>query len=135
MFGLPVALGVALLFAILIGILDLGFGLIALAAIGGWGIGSAVRAGARRTGEAGGAPGVRLLAAALALLAWLGGYFGAYLLSLLLRPDSSLAFGERLSQSPFPDWLGPQFGPLQVVELLLLMSIAWYRSGAGAVDR
>jgi hypothetical protein len=133
-FGFLAALGIGALFAILVGILDLGVGLLAFAAVGGWTIGFAARSGAWPNAVALPSAAVRGLAVAFAVGAWLAGHLGAYLLALLLRPDSSLTFGQRVAQSPFLDWLSPQFGLLQIFELLLLCGIAWYgsRPGSGA---
>jgi hypothetical protein len=131
-FGLLAALGIAVLFAVLVGILDLGVGLLALAAAGGWIIGFATRTGAWPAGIPLPAARVRSLAIVLALVAWVAGYFGAYLVSLLLRPDSSLTFAQRLAQSSFPDWLAPQFSALQVIEILLISGFAWFSSRPGA---
>jgi hypothetical protein len=124
-FVLVAAAAVAALIAFLVAILDFGVGLIGLAAIGGWAIGAAARAGA---GGATRGASVRAAAIAGALGAWVAGYFGAYVLSLLLRPASSLTFGERLAQSPFLDWLSPQFSLLQIVELVLIVGFAWFAS-------
>jgi hypothetical protein len=120
------AIAVGLLFAIIVGILDVGLGLIALSVVGGWAIGAAVHRGAWSGRRQVAGRGVPAVAALLALLAWIAGYFGAYLLALLLRPDSSLTFGERLAQQSFGDWLAPQLGPTQFIEILFLTGIAWY---------
>lgn len=131
LFGVSSAVGIGVLFAILVGILDLGVGLIALAALGGWCIGFATRAGAWPSSIGLPAAPVRVLAIVFALGAWLSGYFGAYLLSLLLRPDSSLTFSERLAQSSFLDWLSPQFGAPQILEILLIAGVALFSSRSG----
>jgi hypothetical protein len=128
--GLAAAVGVGFLFAVIVGILDVGLGLLALSALGGFGIGAAVHRGAwtgRREVPGRGVPAV---AALLALFAWLGGHFGAYLFSLLLRPDSSLSFAERMAQSSFGDWLAPQLGVAQAIEIVLLVSLAAYAARA-----
>jgi hypothetical protein len=31
-----------------------------------------------------------------------------------------------LAALPFLDWLAPQFGPLEVIEILLLVGLAWF---------
>ena len=128
LFGLPTAVGIGALFAFLIGVLDLDVGLLVPAAFGGWLVGVATRAGAWPAGRALPSRAVRGLAVALAAFAWLAGQFGAYVLSLVLRPDSSLTFDQRVAQSSFLDWLSPQLSLLQVLELLLLCGIAWYSS-------
>jgi hypothetical protein len=128
LFGLPTAVGIGALFAFLIGVLDLDVGLLVPAAFGGWVVGVSTRAGAWPAGRALPSRAVRGLAIALAAFAWLGGQFGAYVLSLVLRPDSSLTLDQRVAQSSFLDWLSPQLSLLQVLELLLLCGIAWYSS-------
>jgi hypothetical protein len=125
---------VAALFAIIVGILDAGVGLFALAAVGGWAIGFATRRGAWSHLGAIGPGSVRPIAVSLALAAWVAGYVGAYLLSLLLRPDSSLTFGERLSQTSFLDWLAPQFGILQVLEIVLIVVFAAFGARPARTD-
>lgn len=125
-FGLAAAVGVGLLFAIIVGILDQGLGLIALSLLGGFAVGTAVHRGAWAGRRQVPRRAVPAIAAGLALVAWLAGHFGAYLFSLLLRPDSSLTFAQRLAQSSFGDWLAPQLGALQFIEILLLMGVALY---------
>lgn len=136
LFGLTATLVIAMLSALLVAILDLGVGLLALAAVGGWLIGATTRVGAWSTAVSLPSWPVRGVAIAFGGLAWVAGLYGAYLLSLLIRPDSSLTFGERLAQSSFGDWLAPQFGVLQILELLLFVGIAWYsaRSDPAATE-
>lgn len=128
LFGLLTAVGIGAVLAVLIGILDLDIGLLAPAAFGGWAIGIATRAGAWPNVVALPSRPVRGLAIAFAAFAGLAGHFGAYVVSLMLRPDSSLTFDQRVAQSSFLDWLSPQLSLLQVLELLLLCGIAWYSS-------
>jgi hypothetical protein len=129
-FGLAAALGVGFLFAVIVGILDVGLGLIALSAVGGWAIGTAVYRGAWKGRGAVPQRIVPAVAAGLALFAWIAGHFGAYLFSLLLRPGSSLTFMERLGQASFGDWLAPQLGVAQVIEILLLVGAALFAARA-----
>ena len=128
LYGVAAALAVAVLIALLVGILDVDVGLLPIAAVGGWAIGTVTRAGAWPTARARPSAAVRAFAIACSVGAWVAGYYGAYLVSLFIRQDSALTFGQRLAQSSFPDWLSPQFGPLHIVELLLFAGIAWYSS-------
>ena len=69
-----------------------------------------------------------MLAVVLALAAWLATEIGAYLLSLALLPDSVRSLPERIATLSFLDWLGPQFGPLEILSLFLLAGLAWFAS-------
>jgi hypothetical protein len=126
--GVLAGLAVALVIAVIVGVLDLGLGLLAVAALGGWLIGTAARSGSWSHRAPGPQASVQVLALALAIATWLGGEVGAYLFSLLLRPDSALTFGDRLRQSPFLEWLGPQLGIREILEVLLICGVAWYAS-------
>lgn len=111
-----VAVLAALAWALLKGILELGIGLLAVAAFGGWLIGAIlfqVRA----------AP---LWAALIAGLAWLGGLVGTWLVSMAILPASSRTFLERLEGTPFLDWLSPQFGLLEMAGLVVFVVAGLY---------
>ncbi len=125
-YGLGAAILTGLGFAVVGGVLDLPVALPVIAGFGGLFIGFSVRRGAWSGARHVPSRSVVLAAICLALLAWLGGEFGAYLFALLLRPDSALTFAERLAGESFMDWLGPQFGPLEIIELFLLGGIARY---------
>jgi hypothetical protein len=111
-----VALGTAAAWALLRGVLELGIGLLAVAAGGGWAIGAALR-------QATLSP---WLAAALASLAWLLGLVLTWLVSMAVLPSSTRTLLERLSGTPFLEWLAPQFGWLEAAGLVLLAGVAAY---------
>jgi hypothetical protein len=114
--ALLVALLAALAWGLLKGILELGVGLLAVAALGGWTIGVVLYQ-------------VRLsplLAAAIAALAWLAGLVATWLVAMTILPSSSRTFVERIEGTAFIDWLSPQFGLLEVVGLLLFVVAAVY---------
>ena len=107
------------------GVLGLDWGMAVVAAAGGWLIGVLVTEGAWS-----GRPHVRrarprLLAAVLALAAWLSGQVAVYLWTRLTLPESHLGFAERVAATPFPVYLGGIFGPLEVVEVVLMGAVAW----------
>ncbi len=116
--ALLLALGAALLvaaaWALLRGILELGAGLLALAAVGGWAIGAALRTGWPSA----------ILAALMGAAAWLLGLVLTWLVAMALLPASSRTLPERIAATPFIDWLSPQFELLEVVGLLLLAGVA-----------
>ncbi len=116
---------VALALGSLRAILDIGPGLLVVAAVGGWLLGEAVTWGAWGSSVHLPRPAVFRLAAALGAVTWLAGSVVAYLLSLALLPESSRTFAERLSDQPFPAWLAPQLSPLDVAEIVVLIVVAW----------
>lgn len=122
--GVLTAIGLSVVWVIPAVILD-NAGLLALAAVGGWVLGTVVRratwGGSAHPPDRSGA----LIAATLGALTWLGGTFLDYVASLALVPGSALTLRERLAGEPFPTWLAPQLLPLGVVELLLIGVIAW----------
>jgi hypothetical protein len=130
--SIPV-IGYVVLYAVLQGVLDLSAGLLAVSAGGGWLIGAAVRQGAwagqvhRRSRRPQGA------AIALAATAWVGGQVASWVVAMWILPGSTRTFEERLADSPFLDWLGPQLGLLEFLELALLVGLAWYGSRSSAV--
>jgi hypothetical protein len=119
------ALGVAIAWSVAAGLLDVKWGLVVVAALGGWLVGSAVSLGA--WGETPHEPdvSVRSLAAALAVATWLLGVFGAYLVGLVILRGSSASFAERLANAPFGDALVTQLSLLDVAEIFLLAVVAW----------
>lgn len=134
--GLAVALGVAVVIALLRAILAYGAGIVIVAIVGGWLIGIAVRGGAW-----GGRPHERslvphLVAAACGVAAWLFAAVGAWLVAMALLPGSARSFPERLAGTPFIDWLTPQLGALDAIELLLLVAAsAWCARTRGLEPR
>ena len=127
-FGIAAGLLTAAAFAVVSGDLDLSIALLLVSVVGGFLIGRAAARGAW-SGLAH-APSRRVvaLAVAIAVLTWLAGEVGAYVVALALRPDSSLSLGDRMAQISFLDWLGPQFGPREILELFLLGGFAWFAS-------
>lgn len=124
----PRSLPVALLEAIIVGllaagawallrsILELSAGLLAVAAIGGWGVGAVlhqVRAGP-------------LLAAILGATAGVAALVLAWLVAMAILPGSSRTFSERLAMTSFPDWLAPQVGPIEVLSIVIFSAAAAY---------
>jgi hypothetical protein len=133
--GLLGVVGTAAAMALLYGVLSITIGLIAVAVVGGWSIGAGVRHGAwgGQSHRPSGAPAA--LAILLAAVAWLGGLVAAWLVSLALIPASSRTFLERVAATPFLDWLSPQFGGLEVIDLLILLGVAAYASRSPGLER
>ena len=110
-----VALVSAAAWAFLKGVLEFP-GALVVAIIGGWLIGEvlwSVRAH----------PAV---AAAVALLAWAVGLVFTWLTAMALLPGSSRTFVERVENTPFLDWLAPQFGVIESVGLVLYVVAALF---------
>ena len=113
-FGGLTAIGIALAIVVLGGVVLVTAGLIALAALGGWAIGIAVRAG-----SAGSVPAERraVLGGLLAALAVLGGQLGLWLFA---RSEGGVL-------GPV-DYLAETFGLLVPIELLLAVVAGWLAS-------
>ncbi len=110
-----VALLSALAWAVVRGVLEFP-GALAIAVVGGWLIGEilwSVRAHP-------------LVAAVIAGLAWLAGLVLTWLTAMALLQESTRTFIERLQHTPFLDWLGPQFGWLEIVGLALYIAGALF---------
>ncbi len=118
-------LGVAAVWALAAGLLDVSWGLLFVAAVGGWLIGSAVAFGAWRGLEHRQDPRTRAIAAGSGALAWLVGSYGAYLVGLLVLPGSTLNLVERMANVPFIDALATQVSLVDVASIVLLMVVAW----------
>jgi hypothetical protein len=120
--ALALAIGAALLAALawglLRGILELGVGLVAVAALGGWGVGAAIRS----------ANGSQFMAGAVAVAAWLLGLVATWLVSMAILHGSTRTFLERIEATPFTDWISPQFGVLEVAGLIVYVGAAAYAS-------
>lgn len=110
------ALLTALAWALLRGILELTTGLLAVAAFGGWAIGTSVRT----------APHARPIALIAAGGSWLAGLVLTWLVAMAILPGSSRTFLERVEHTPFLDWLAPQLGVLDLAGLVLLTGVATY---------
>ncbi|MFV2062406.1 MAG: hypothetical protein ACC726_02690 [Chloroflexota bacterium] len=121
-FAAAVALSIAVMllaavaWALLHKILELGVGMLAVAVLGGWGIGATLR-GARASS---------VLAAALAASAWLLGLIFSWMVALAILQSSSRTFLERLQNTSFLDWMAPQFGLLEIVGLIVYVAVAAY---------
>ena len=128
-YGLAGVLLVAIIWLVAAGTLALTWALVGIAAIGGWIIGSAVGWGGwNPTGPRRTHPTARLIAVALAGLAWLAGTYLAYLWKLVVSAKASEPVAQRLAEQDFPRWLGSEFGPLQVAQLLVMAVLAWWSS-------
>jgi len=119
----PAALGEAVLVALLSavawafvkGVLEFP-GALAIAVIGGWLIGEILWS-------------VRIhpaVAAGVALGAWAIGLVLTWLTAMALLPESSRSFLERLQHTPFLEWLGPQFGWLEIAGVVLYIVSALF---------
>lgn len=105
----------ALAWAFLKGVLEFP-GALGVAVVGGW-----------LTGEV--LWSVRVhpaLAALLAVAAWVAGLVLTWITAMALLPESSRSFVERLQNTPFLEWLGPQFGWLELAGLVLYVLGALY---------
>lgn len=112
----------ALGWALLRGILEVTAGLLAIAAIGGWGIGAAIR-------RVRSAP---LLAALLGSGTWVLALLLTWVVTKATLQGSSQTFLERLTYQPFLDWLSPQFGLLDVAGLALFAGTAAFAARPSA---
>ncbi|MFN8619801.1 MAG: hypothetical protein U0869_11555 [Chloroflexota bacterium] len=124
--GALVGLGTAALSAIFWAVLSITAGLLAIAILGGWLIGVAVRTGAWSGRPHRPSRSPVALAVALGIFTWAGTLLLAWLISMAILPGSTRSFLERLDAQPFLDWVSPQLEPLDYVRLVLLMLIpAW----------
>jgi hypothetical protein len=114
--ALFIGLLAAVAWALLKGILELGFGLLAVAVLGGWGIGFLLR-------QVRASP---LLAVALGTLTWVSALVLSWLLAMAILPGSSRTFIERVEGTPFLDWLSPQFGLIEILSLAMFSGAAAY---------
>jgi hypothetical protein len=114
--ALAVGLLGASIWAILRSVLDITVGSLVIAALGGWGIGACLR-------RADGSP---LVAGLLAAAAWLAGLLLAWVLAMTLLAGSTRPILDRLAATPFPDWLSPQLGIVEVGALVAGVAAALY---------
>lgn len=124
-FGAAAVLGVAVAWAIAAGLFDISWGLVVIAALGGWIIGSAVGFGTWGVAAHRPERRVRWLAAGSGVATWLVGSLGSYLVALVTLPGSTLSLGERIANAPFVDALASQISLFDVIEILLLAVVAW----------
>ena len=113
-FGALTAMGVAAAIAVFGGVVLVTAGLIALAALGGWAIGIAIRAGSAGTVAA---DRRAVMGAVLAALAVLGGQLGLWLFA---RYEGGVL-------GPV-DYLAETFGPLVPIELAFAAVAGWLAS-------
>lgn len=125
LFGDLALTGVAAVWALASGVFDVSWGLVILAAAGGWLIGSSVSLGAWRGVAHPPDPRVQAIAAAEGVVAWIAGTFGGYVVGLALLPGSTASLGERMANAPFADALLSQFSLVDIASILLLAGIAW----------
>jgi hypothetical protein len=104
----------ALAWSVLRAVLELGPGSLVVAALGGWGIGTSLR-------QAGGSP---ILAAIIGGLVWLAGLLLTWLLAMAILPGSTRTFPERVTATPFLEWLAPQLGLLEAAALVVIVGFA-----------
>ncbi len=124
--GVSAVVVVALLSALLRGILDLTGGIIAVAVGGGWAIGAAVRQGAWGGQQHRASSAPVFLGALLGGVCWLAGLIGAWLVAMAILPGSSKSFPDRLAGTPFLDWMGPQLGVADLLSLMLFVGLGWF---------
>ncbi|MCY7419575.1 MAG: hypothetical protein LH650_14010 [Chloroflexi bacterium] len=124
--GVSVVLVLALLCALLRRVLDLSGGIIAVAVGGGWAIGAAVRRGAWGGQPHRASSSPVLLGALLGGVCWLAGLTGAWLVAMAILPGSSRSFPDRLTGTPFLDWMGPQLGVADLLSLVLFVALGWF---------
>ena len=109
--GLGASAATVIVSALLRDILDLSFGLLVVAGVGGWLIGAGVRFGAWAGRPHLGSRLLGVIGAALGALCWLLGLVAAWLLSMAILPGSSRSFGDRLTATPVHGLAQPAAGP------------------------
>jgi hypothetical protein len=110
------------------GALGLDWGLAVVALAGGWLVGQFVSMGAWGGERHVPALSPRLLSVGLAIVAWMGGQVAVYLWTRVTLPDSTLTVGQRIAATPFTDYFGGIAGPLEVIEVLVIIGAAWFAS-------
>jgi hypothetical protein len=123
--GVLAAIGVSLAYGVLLYPVGLTWGLIAVAVMGGWVIGAAVRSGAWRGQLHERARSLQLLAVVLGIFSWLGGMFVSYVLSQALFPDAATPLMERLSAAGFAAYIDGTDRILNIVSLSALAFVGW----------
>lgn len=114
--AIAMALVAALAWALLRSVLELGIGLLAVAALGGWIVGATLKQ----------MHNAALLAVGIAAGGWFVGLLLTWLVSMAILPGSSRTFLGRVEGTPFLDWLSPQFGLLEVAALVVWVGAAAY---------
>jgi hypothetical protein len=126
--GVVVGLLVALAAGLLRSVLDLTAGLVALAVVGGWLVGAAVRRGAWAGLPHRPSTALAWLGLVLGLLTWVVGLLLAWVVAMAILPGSERSLVERLTGTPFLDWLMPQLGLADVLGLVLAGLFGWIGS-------
>lgn len=124
--GLAVGCVVAASVALVRSVLDVTAGLLAIAVVGGWAVGAAVRRGAWDGTPHRGSAASELLGLALGSISWVAGLVLAWVVAMALLPGSERTLPERLTGTPFLDWLAPQAGLLDLVSLVLAAVLGWW---------
>jgi hypothetical protein len=125
--GVAAAIGVALVYGLLWGVVLLQWGLIAIGVMGGWVIGKAVARGAWKGALHPVTRRLHALSAALALLAWFGAAWVAYLSSRALL-ESERTFAQRLGDLTFGQYMTEQYmaaGLIHAIALAALVIMGW----------
>lgn len=130
--GAGTGLLVALAAALLRSVLDVTVGLLALAAVGGWAVGAAVRQGAwgGMAHRASAAP--EAIGCLLGAAAWVASLVLAWVVAMAILPGSARTLPERLVATPFLDWLGPQAGLADLACVGLAAFLGWFGARSAA---
>ncbi|HUG46858.1 MAG TPA: hypothetical protein VMP67_00415 [Candidatus Limnocylindria bacterium] len=126
--GALAAVLAAVVYGLCWGVLNLQYGLIAVAIMLGWVIGAAIRRGAWARAAHPATRRLQVLGAVLGVVAWLGGAFVAYLSSRLVLPGSSASLAERLADLPFGEFMTQQYeagGIAHAVAFAALAIMGW----------
>lgn len=130
--GASVGIMVALAAALLRSVLDVTVGLLAVAVVGGWIVGAAVRRGAwagmahRHSGRP------EVLGLVLGALTWILALVLAWVVAMVILPGSERSLLERLGATPFLDWLMPQLGVADLLCLTLAALLGWLGARSAA---
>jgi hypothetical protein len=130
--GAVVGLVVALAAALLRSVLDLTAGLVALAVAGGWAVGAAVRRGAWAGAPHRASAAPEGLGLILGALTWVAALVLAWVVAMSILSASERTLLERLTGTPFLDWLSPQLGVADVLGLLLAAVLGWFGARSAA---
>jgi hypothetical protein len=131
--GVGVGSGVAILAALLRSVLDLTTGLIALALVGGWAVGAAVRRGAWAGMRHRRSSAPEMLGLILGALTWVAALVLAWVVAMAILPGSERTLLERLAATPLLDWLAPQAGLADLVCLGAAAILGWYGARSAGV--
>jgi hypothetical protein len=132
--GVTAGVLVSVVYGVLWGGLGITFGLIAVSAVGGAGVGVAVRWGAWGASPHRSSPAPERLGLLLGAVTWAGCMVASWLVAMATLPASARSLLDRLSSNPFLDWLGPQLGALELFDLALLAGVAWVSARSASVS-